>query len=56
MDANGNDAVSKRAFSNLPQHTGKGVRDTLSILRRYIPSMTIYEVPSGTRIYDWEVL
>lgn len=35
--------------------TGNGVRETLSILKKYAPEMTIHEVPSGTKVFDWTV-
>ena len=34
--------------------TGNGVRDTLKILCKHIP-IKIYEVPTGTKAFDWEV-
>ncbi len=34
--------------------TGNGVRNTLKIIARYIP-LQIYEIPTGTRVFDWEV-
>ena len=34
--------------------TGQGVRDSLQILQRHIP-LTICEVPSGTKVLDWEI-
>ncbi len=33
--------------------TGDGVRETLSILKEYVPSLEIHEVPTGTEVYDW---
>lgn len=34
--------------------TGDGVRKTLSIIKQIIP-VTIHEVPTGTKAFDWEV-
>ncbi|MCU0721781.1 MAG: DUF4910 domain-containing protein [Pirellula sp.] len=34
--------------------TGNGVRETLSILRSYLP-IVAHEVPSGTQVFDWTV-
>src|SRR5579859_7634248 len=34
--------------------TGKGVDQTLNILRKEIP-LTIHKVPTKTRVFDWEV-
>lgn len=35
--------------------TGNGVRDTFKIIRRIIPEMKLFEVPTGTKAFDWEV-
>lgn len=34
--------------------TGEGVRQTLEIIKKYIP-LTVHEVPSGTNVFDWTV-
>ena len=34
--------------------TGNGVRETLKILKEYIP-LEIREVPTGTQVFDWKV-
>lgn len=35
--------------------TGEGVRYTLAILREVVSEITIHEVPSGTKVFDWTV-
>ncbi len=34
--------------------TGDGFRETLNIIKRYIP-LEVHEVPTGTEVYDWTV-
>ena len=33
--------------------TGDGVRETLSILKEYVPLLELVEVPTGKEVYDW---
>jgi aminopeptidase-like protein len=34
--------------------TGNGVRETLNIIKKHI-SLTVHEVPTGTKVFDWTV-
>ena len=34
--------------------TGKGVRETLKIIKKHIP-LEIHEVPTGTKVFDWAI-
>jgi aminopeptidase-like protein len=34
--------------------TGNGVRETLNIIKEYIP-LEVHEVPTGTKVFDWSV-
>lgn len=35
--------------------TGDGVRQTLHAIRRHLPELSIHEISSGTRVFDWTV-
>ena len=36
--------------------TGEGVRETLSYIKNfYLPNLKIEDVPSGKKVFDWEV-
>ncbi len=48
-------ALAQELFPICRSITGPGVRQTLAILARDIPELTIHEIPSGTECFDWTV-
>ncbi|MGC9354635.1 MAG: DUF4910 domain-containing protein [Mariniphaga sp.] len=46
--------LAERLYPICRSITGNGVRETLSILNEFIP-LTITEVPTGTKVLDWEI-
>lgn len=45
----------KELFPICRSITGEGTRQTLNILKRELPQMTLHNVPSGTHVFDWTV-
>ncbi|RSK29939.1 DUF4910 domain-containing protein [Hymenobacter metallilatus] len=48
-------ALMERLYPICRSLTGNGVRQTLAILREYLPALRVHEVPSGTPALDWTV-
>jgi aminopeptidase-like protein len=46
--------IARRLFPICRSITGDGVRQTLRILREEIP-ITLHEVPTGTKVFDWVI-
>ena len=44
-----------RMFPICRSITGEGVRETFSLLREIVPEIVLYEVPSGTAVFDWVI-
>lgn len=55
MEGNEMYQLAIRLFPICRSLTGNGVRETLGILQEKLPEMKLYEVPSGTKAFDWTV-
>lgn len=48
-------ALAEELFPICRSIMGDGVRKTFDILKRYCPDIRLYEVPTGTAVFDWTV-
>jgi aminopeptidase-like protein len=48
-------SLVKELFPICRSITGDGVRKTLRIIQREIPELKIFEVPTGSKVFDWIV-
>lgn len=48
-------ALAKRLWPVNRSISGSGLRETLSVIREFLPEMRLIEVPSGTQVLDWVV-
>ena len=48
-------ALASEIFPICRSITGNGVRQTFEILKREAPELTLYEVPTGTEVFDWTI-
>jgi aminopeptidase-like protein len=46
--------LAERLYPICRSITGNGVRETLSVLKEIIP-LEVVEIPSGTKVFDWEI-
>ena len=47
--------LTQRLFPITRSITGNGVRESLNIIREYVPELNIQEFASGTPVFDWEI-
>lgn len=47
--------LAERLFPINRSITGDGVRETLQIIKEYLPDLKVFEIPTGARVFDWEI-
>ena len=47
--------LGKKLFPICRSITGDGVRETLNMLKKYLPKLKIHNITSGTKVFDWKI-
>jgi aminopeptidase-like protein len=47
--------LAARMFPLCRSITGNGFRESLEMIREVVPDIKVYEVPTGTPVFDWTV-
>ena len=47
--------LAKRMFPICRSLTGNGFRESLNILKEIVPEIQVYEIPTGTQVFDWTI-
>ena len=47
--------LAARLFPICRSITGNGFRESLNILKKIVPEINVYEVPTGSKVFDWTV-
>lgn len=47
--------MAKELYTLCSSITGEGLRNRLQIVKSYLPQLELFELKSGTKVYDWEV-
>lgn len=47
--------MAEKLFPICRSITGSGVRQTLAVIKEYLPQLQIEEVPTGTKVFDWTI-
>ena len=49
------DEILNRLFPICRSITGNGLRESLGIIKEYIPELSIQEFPSSKQVFDWTI-
>ena len=55
IDGNQMHSWAEELFPICRNITGPGVRQTLSYIKNIIPKLKIYEIKTGTKVFDWTI-
>ena len=55
LDGRGMHALARRLWPLHRSLTGQGTRESLCLIQKVLPGLTLHEVPSGTQVFDWTI-